>query len=73
MTPRRPSGCFLWAIFKCGIYSLPHLKIAHAGRNDPVGEIILESTKGQVSVQAGAGLLLRVDSTGAALGASSGD
>lgn len=47
----------------CGTYSLPNLKIVHAGRTSPTGEIILESTKDQINVHAGAGMLLRVDST----------
>ena len=53
----------------CGAYSLPNLEILHAGRTNPVGEIVLESTKGQVNVQAGAGLLLRVNAAPAATGA----
>jgi hypothetical protein len=45
----------------CGTYGLPDLKIVHAGRSDPAGEITFESARGQAKVQAGAGLLLRVD------------
>jgi hypothetical protein len=44
----------------CGLYGLPHLKIAHAGWSDPLGEITLESTKGNAKVSSGAGMLLRV-------------
>ena len=53
----------------CGTYSLPDLKIAHTGRTDPTGEITLESTKGQVKIGGGAGLLLRVNSPEAPSGA----
>jgi hypothetical protein len=43
----------------CGVYGVENLKIAHAGRHDPVGQIILESDK-NVHLSGGSGLLLRV-------------
>ena len=48
----------------CGLYDLPNLTLAHAGRSDPVGQIKLLSDKGNVKLRAGSGMLLRV--TGAA-------
>jgi hypothetical protein len=47
----------------CGLYDLPNLTLAHAGRSDPVGQIKLLSDKGNVKVPAGSGMLLRVTGT----------
>ncbi len=47
----------------CGLYDLPNLRLAHAGRSDPVGQITLRSTKGNVKVPGGSGMLLRVIET----------
>ncbi len=47
-----------WA---CGVYGFSDLKIAHAGRTQPVGQIELESSR-NVHVQGGSGWLLRVES-----------
>lgn len=47
----------------CGAYGLPNLTIRHAGRSDPTGPITFDSTSGQVIIQAGAGLLLRVSAS----------
>lgn len=44
----------------CGLYGLPKLTLAHAGRTDPVGQIKLSSDKGNVKVPGGSGMLLRV-------------
>jgi hypothetical protein len=46
----------------CGLYDLPNLTLAHAGRTDPVGQITLLSNKGNVKVPAGSGMLLRLNS-----------
>jgi hypothetical protein len=45
----------------CGLYDLPNLTLAHAGRSDPVGQIKLLSDRGNVKVPAGSGMLLRVN------------
>ena len=53
---------WLFSPSACGTYGFADLKIAHAGRRQPIGQIILESEK-TVHVPAGSGLLLRVISS----------
>jgi hypothetical protein len=55
----REQALWLFSPSACGAYGFENLKIAHAGRRSPVGQIILESDK-NVRLLAGSGLLLRV-------------
>jgi hypothetical protein len=52
---------WLFSSDACGTYDLPNLQIRRTGSADSSGEIILDSSKGQVNVRAGAGLLLAVN------------
>ncbi|MGB7555269.1 MAG: hypothetical protein WBM04_12915, partial [Candidatus Korobacteraceae bacterium] len=58
----REQALWLFSPSACGTYGFADLKIIHAGRRDPVGQIILESDK-NVHVPGGSGLLLRVISS----------
>jgi len=44
----------------CGAYLLGDLKIAHRGRSDPMGTIVLRIPRGDVDLRGGTGMLLRV-------------
>jgi len=57
----RPQAMWLFSTDACGVYGLAGLRIAHAGRHNPVGIIVLESDSGKLELRSGAGLLLRVE------------
>jgi len=72
----REQALWLFSPSACGPYGFADLKVVHAGRHAPVGQIILAADK-NVHVPGGSGLLLRVttvsghSSTGSPSGVSS--
>jgi hypothetical protein len=62
----RAQAMWVFSSDACGLYGFPRLALAHSGRTNPVGEVILESDTGGVTIPSGSGLLLRVNGTPAA-------
>jgi len=55
-----PRALWVFSSDACGTYGLANVQLLHAGKTDPVGLIILASDRGNLKIQSGSGMLLRV-------------
>jgi len=59
----RPQALWVFSSDACGTYGLERVSIAHAGRSNPLGIIVLISERGNLKIAGGAGMLLRVNAS----------
>jgi hypothetical protein len=58
---KAPQAMWIFSSDACGAYGLSNVRIAHTGKTEPLGVIVLSSARGQLKLTSGAGMLLRVE------------
>jgi hypothetical protein len=57
---QQPQALWIFSSNACGTYGFSHIAVVHAGRSNPVGEIVLTSDRASLNIGSGSGMLLRV-------------
>jgi hypothetical protein len=58
---KEPQALWVFSSDACGVYGIPDVRIAHAGRSAPVGEVALTSKQENFEIRSGSGMLLRIN------------
>jgi hypothetical protein len=55
-----PQALWLFSAGACGLYDLKHIRLAHPGNKEPLGDITLVKDEGEIKIMKSSALLLRV-------------
>ena len=55
-----PQAIWIFSTDACGLFDLKHMRIAHAGNKDPLGQITLAKSDGEIKIMKSSAMLLRV-------------
>ena len=55
-----PQAVWVFSTDACGLFDLKNMRLAHAGNKDPLGQITLRKSEGEIKIMKSSAMLLRV-------------